>query len=170
MNFLILLDGAKGAGKSTVCDLLQLRLPNTFFTGYKQKPKEEDDRAMMNVAIQQVREHLNAGENVVIHNHLTAKRLQVFSQLGEECGAMVLKYHLTAPVEVLLQRLRQRDVSMGRETDEKRFHAVHRTQQAKDFSEFKSFDTTTLSPEAIAGRILRDIKGRTGHGAGGADA
>jgi thymidylate kinase len=158
MNFLILLDGAKGAGKSSVCDLLQPKLPNTFFTGYKQKPKEEDDLVMMDVATRQLREHLNAGENVVIHNHLTEKRLQAFSQLGEECGAVVLKYHLTAPVEVLLRRLRQRDTSMGRETDEKRFHAVHRTQQAKDFSGFKSFDTTILSSEDIAESILQDLK------------
>lgn len=162
---LILLDGAKGAGKSTISGLLKSALPGLMVLDWgtlwrrvsDTKPLHEDDPIVLEAAVQYVRSLLNSNANILLDNHLTEKRARAFDLVGKECGVRVLKYHLTAPPEVLLERVRQRDAKNGQPTDEERFHAMHRMQQSKDFSEFKAFDTTTLSPEAIAKSIVEDV-------------
>lgn len=164
-TYLILLDGAKGAGKSTVSNLLRDKLPGMVILDWgsmwrlisDQKPRDEDDAMVLEAAVQHVRSLLNSHTSALLDNHLTEKRMQSFDLLGKECGAQVLKYHLVAPPEILLSRVRQRDTERGQETNEERFHRMHQMQQSKDFSDFKTFNTTRMSPEAIADSIIKDL-------------
>ena len=164
-KYIIYLDGAKGVGKSTVCALLKKKLTETIFLDwgcvwrevYDKKPKDEDDILVLETAIRKVKSILESGVGVLLDNHLTNKRMQAFDFLAKECGVVVLKYHMTAPIEILLERVRARDLENGTLTNIERFYSMHKIQQDKDFSGFKVLDTTVLSPNDIANIIIKDV-------------
>jgi cytidylate kinase len=61
---------------------------------------------------------------------------------------------LTAPYEVLVERVRARDVTKGKELNLQRFDEVYKIVMHKDFSQYLVLDTSMLSVTQIAQKIM----------------
>lgn len=70
---------------------------------------------------------------------------------------MLYKFLLKAPYDTQLERVRQRDVIKGQETDENRFKNVHESLHNKSFEDFIIIETDKNSPEEVLNIILRNI-------------
>ncbi len=162
---LIILDGARGAGKSTTSALLKEKTENTVFIGLDlirnliTKSKAADDfNAIAFDAIFSVTDSfLSNGVNVVIDSGITKERDKKLKDIASKNGATVHMYYLSAPKEVLWERIQKRGQERGKMPDRERFDYTYGMQQAKDFSGFMEIDTTKNDPEQVAERIYSEV-------------
>ncbi len=163
---LILFDGPKGAGKTTIRKLLTVRLPSVVFLNLDrirvqiQRPNEsipDANARATEVLSKEIAVALDAGQTVFVDSGLTENRLRTLEAIGRERSIPILKYQLIAPVEILLDRVRTRDAEKGKPTNEARFKETYTLQQAKSTDGFTVFDTSILSAEEVAESIAKDI-------------
>jgi predicted kinase len=162
---LILLDGPKGAGKSTVSRALKERLPDAESLSLDAErsaipgalPNAEFNRQAFASLLHKAEALLARGGSVIVDCGLSKERLEELRALAAQQGASLHAYGLTAPAETLLARVRERDAAKGKVTDEARFHETYAVQQAKGTEGLTIFDTERLRPDDIAGAILSDI-------------
>ncbi len=163
---LILLDGTKGAGKTTVGGLLEKRLNGSEYLSLDvERNKLEDismDRTEQNkIAFENVLAEalrlLTSGNSVIVDCGLTPERVMSLESLAERTGVPVYKFLLKASYDTLLNRVRGRDASRGKGTDVPRFDEVYNIVHNKDFKGFTTINTDNVAPEAIAKQVIELI-------------
>lgn len=163
-TFIILLDGAKGAGKSTVSLLLKDELDNTAFFGLDlvrhlvsdAKANTKNNEIAYNVMFSMLESFLRQGVNVVIDSGVTEERLKKIQEIIEKNNVNFYFFHLSASKEVLWKRIQDRP--QCKNPDRERFEYIYDILHKKDFSDFEKIDTIQNSPEVITKQIYEKIK------------
>ncbi len=162
---LILLDGAKGAGKSTISALLKEKMENTVFIGLdmmrnlitKSKATDDFNAIAFDTIFSLTDSFLSNNVNVVIDSGITKERDKKLKEIAIKNSADIHMFYLSTPKEVLWERVQKRDEERNKIPDRERFDYTYSMQQDKDFSEFTEIDTTKFSPNEIADLILEKI-------------
>ncbi len=163
---IILLDGAKGAGKSTVSHLLAAHLPHAVFLSLDEErrvlPDQKKTRSELNqrafeIILEKTTTGLKKGLSIVIDCGLTEERVSILNNLANAKKADVHKFFLKASYDTLLERVRGRDQAKGNPTDEKRFEEVFNILHSKDFTGFTIIETSTLTPQEVIDKIVDSL-------------
>lgn len=165
-KFILLLDGAKGAGKTTVGEILSARLSNVTLLSldrerrslsHQERPIQERNKEAFENLKEQMKASLQKGVSVILDCGLTQARVSEIDSLAAPRKAAVRRFFLRASYPVLLERVRARDAVKGQETNEKRCEEVYSLLHAKDFTGFTILETETLAPREIAEEIMRQL-------------
>lgn len=165
-KFVILLDGTKGAGKTTTAKILIKHLPDSIIVSLDEErnaladqtgTKTERNKRAFEKLFEKGRSSLQEGTGLLIDCGLTPERLLRLEKLAREEDAQLHKVYLKAPHDTLLARVRARDRARGHATDEARFEEVYRLLASKDFSGFCVLESDKLGPDEIARRIIREL-------------
>jgi predicted kinase len=160
---IILLDGSKGAGKTSIGEMLIERLDDIHPLSLdverraladQNKSRTELNAEAFEVIARKARKLLEDGHNIVVDCGLTKERVDFFEQLSRDTKAKLYKFFLTAPRETLLKRVQARDAVHGGETNVERFDEVLKITHSKDFSDFNVIETDSLTLEEVAARIM----------------
>ena len=163
---LILLDGSKGAGKTSVSNILVKHLQATVSLSIdterhvllnQERSLTELNKEAFEVVVEKIASHLGKSLSVVVDCGLTQERVSRLENLARGKNAKVYRFFLDAPYEMLLERVRARDKSRGRQTDEKRFEEVFRIIHAKDLKTFQVIETDILTSEQISDKIISTL-------------
>ena len=163
---IIILDGAKGAGKSSVGEILIQKIKNAiilaFDTERKNLTNQERNRAeTSNETFERILEKGEAlilsGDTVIIDCGLTENRVSELEKLATKTNSKLYKFLLRADYETLLERVKERDSKNNKDTNVERFDEVYKIINNKEFSDFRVINTDTLRPSEIANIILGDI-------------
>jgi thymidylate kinase len=163
---IILLDGSKGAGKSTAGQLLSTYLDNSMYVSIDTERKlldrkegsiQERNREAFEVMMDKCAQYLNEGKNIIIDCGMIQDRVTRIELLAKNKGLPIYKFVLKASYEKQLERVRARDASKGNETDEDRFKEVHKAIHSKQFDNFTTIETEKLNPEEVVQVILSTV-------------
>lgn len=167
-NFIILIDGAIGAGKSTIGNLLHKKLKRTvvintdsikwFISDYKRGSKDNDINN--DVLARMCDEYLKNKLNLVIPQGFWGDRSYInpFIKLSKKHHAKLLIYHLDAPKEILHRRVGERKYQNVSPPSKSRVTGNIQKWKSKRMFIGKEFTTHTTSPESIVKEILIDLK------------
>ena len=162
---LILIDGPKGSGKSTLSNLLRSRLLDTEFFSLDSERgllsrtdsiENDNEKAFQNMA-EKSKVTFVLNKSVVIDSGLSAERIAVLEKLSREYDVHVHKFSLTAPYAVLYSRVEERGKIKGKDFDKNRFNYTLQAQQSKSFDDFCVIDSDKLSPQEILEVVLKHI-------------
>src|SRR3989338_894197 len=132
---LILLDGSKGAGKTSVSKIIMDNRPGLVYSGLDSErrslPNQAKSRRELNqdaftAMIEKAQKSLEAGKDVIIDCGLTSERIAIFEDLAKNTNSKLYKFFLKASYDTLLERVRLRDKASNRATDENRFDEVYK--------------------------------------------
>jgi broad-specificity NMP kinase len=161
-NKIIVLDGAKGSGKSTTSKLLRDTLKDYAFlsmdtqryaiSGSITNDYYNDLAFESMVAL--TRFYLSKNISVVIDSGLRNERLNILKILSEELTAKVILVYLSCPKEELWDRVKSRDEERGKISNKERFDYVYEVQQSKDFKNHIEIDTSENKPESVVRSII----------------
>jgi predicted kinase len=160
---IIVLDGSKGAGKSSVSEILLQKIENVAFLSFDNERKLLPVRDKMTSGvhtepfeniIKKAREFLKSGKNLVIDCGLTKGRVLELEQMALDFNTKLYKFLLKASYETLLGRVVSRDQAKGQETNLERFKEVHDIVYLKEFKDFNIIETDELKIEEVAGKVL----------------
>lgn len=164
---IILLDGSKGAGKTSVSKILTERLddlrPLSLDIERRALPNQDKSRTELNkeafeMITHKARQLLEDGHNIVVDCGLLKERIDFFEQLSHATETKLYKFFLKASRETLLNRVRSRDAVYGNETNVERFDEVFKIVHDKDFDDFTVIETDALSVEEVAAGIIKVLK------------
>ena len=159
----IVLDGAKGAGKSSVSKILMGRLDNAIFLSldnerhalkYPNGNRKELNRQAFENILEKAKEVLRDKANIIIDCGLTEERSLKLDLLALDTNTKLYKFFLKAHHDTLLDRVRLRDATKGIMSDRKRFEETYDLTTSKDLKNFIIIETDELSIESIAKKIL----------------
>jgi thymidylate kinase len=164
---IILLDGSKGAGKTSVGALLIKEINDASILSLdierRALPNKEKSRTELNteafeIIMEKARDLLGGGHNIIVDCGLLKERIQRFEDLSWETHTKLYKFFLKASHDTLLGRVRSRDRMHGNDTNVERFEEVYKIVHDKDFSDFIVIDTDELSAEDVARAIIKEIQ------------
>jgi len=162
--YIILLDGPKGSGKTSVARLLKEKLPQVDFLSLDEERRKipnarattEFNRQAFDIILSKIESAFDSGRGIVLDSGLSRVRVEAIEAIAQKCAASIFKYALIAPRDVLLSRVRARDEKKSKATDEERFMYTYTQQQSKDFHDFTVFDTSNTLSVDIAAKILNE--------------
>jgi predicted kinase len=161
---IILLDGSKGAGKTSVGALLIKELNDAFILSLdierralpdKAKSRTELNKKAFEIIMKKAITLLSEGHGIVVDCGLTNERVQGFEELSRETHTKLYKFFLKASHDTLLERVRSRDRAGGGNTDVERFEDVYKIVHDKDFKDYITIETDALSVEQVAKTIIK---------------
>lgn len=160
---LILLDGSKGAGKTTAGELLAEQFAITFLSLDNERraladptgSRAERNKKAFEILLDKGAALLGGGEHLIIDCGLTPERIERLEKLSADTPAQMYRFLLRAPYATQLERVRARDESKGHPTDEERFAEVHAIVHAKGSDGAIVIDTEYLESPAVAAEIAR---------------
>ena len=164
-KFLILIDGPKGSGKSTLSNLLKNRLQDTEYFSLDTERGllkrtgsiENDNKAAFQNMVEKSKAAFALDKRVVIDSGLSAERIAILENLSRDCNVQFHKFSLIAPYDILHSRVRERDENRGKDFDKNRFDYTLQAQQSKSFDGFTIIDSDKLSPQEILEVVLKHI-------------
>jgi len=156
-NYLILIDGPKGAGKSTLSELLEKNLANTEFFSIdgerklieKSGDRDADNKRVFAVIVEKVVKVFEQQKNVVVDSAVFDDRLGVLENIAKKYGVNLYKFSLTASPETLRTRVKEREESKGKKFDSNRFDHTLKVVQNKSLEDFHVLDSDKLSPQEL---------------------
>jgi len=163
---IILLDGSKGAGKTSVGALLIKEINDASILSLdierralpdKEKSRTELNKEAFEIIMKKAITLLSGGHNIVVDCGLTKERVQRFESLSRETSTKLYRFFLKASHDILLERVRSRDRVYGNDTNVERFEEVYKIVHDKDFADSAIIDTDTLSVEDVAKAIIKTI-------------
>jgi predicted kinase len=163
---IILLDGSKGAGKTSVAAFLIKEINDASILSLdierralpdKEKSRTELNKEAFEIIMRKGISLLGDGHSIVVDCGLTKERVQRFEDLARDAHTKLYKFFLKALHDTLLERVRSRDRMHGNDTNVERFEEVFKIVHDKDFSDFIMIDTDELSAENVAGAIIKKI-------------
>jgi len=164
-NYVILLDGPKGAGKSTLSELLGKSLNISCFGIDKERNLLErtdsitnDNERAFEAILNKLEAVVGSGKSAVIDCGVTERRLNALESFAKKQGITLYKFSLTAPYRVLRSRVQIRDATRGKTFNAERFNVIYRALRAKSFADFYMIDSERLSQqemlEAVRSKIV----------------
>ena len=165
---IILLDGAKGSGKTTIGTALKNRLRDAEFLSLDEirraipnaRATAEYNQIAFDELLQKLKRMILGGDSVIIDCGVTKEKLSSLEKVAKILGVKIHKYSLTASPEVLFKRVVKRDMGDGKTTNKERFDYVYDILQSKDFVDYTKIDTCESSPKEIINKILRSINNK----------
>ncbi|MFA5131772.1 MAG: AAA family ATPase [Candidatus Paceibacterota bacterium] len=164
---IILLDGSKGAGKSTtaklLCDVLNnsvslsIDSERALLVNQEEKTIQERNKEAFEILLHKCSSFVDEDKTVVIDCGLIAERVLQMEKLAEEKSVSLHKFLLKASYDTQLERVRERDTLKGKETDVDRFKKIHDSLHSKSFEDFISIETDKNNPEEVVNMILSNI-------------
>lgn len=171
-QFLLLIDGPMGGGKSTVADLLKSRLENVLFTGldrlkwsiagFDRSP--EANKLVAHLVESLTRTALEEGISVCVEQgFMRAEYMEPYLAMAKEFGVKPLVYQVEAPRDVLLQRLAPRKTPVEAKTP----MTLEKIEKNLDnyfenkYSHAKVIDSQNFNPEQIVEIIFRELPSAT---------
>lgn len=157
---IILLDGSKGAGKTSVGKILAQKLGAMYLSldverralnNEKQNSPEPNREAFENL-LEKTKKFLSEGD-LIIDCGLTQERVEKLDTLAVD--TKIYKFLLRAHRDTELERVRHRDSAKNKKTDVGRFNEVHHIVHSKEFKDFKVIETDRLEPDEIANEIIK---------------
>lgn len=164
-KFILLLDGSKGSGKTTIGTALKNRLQNAELLSLDEirraipnaSATAEYNQMAFNKLLQKLRQVILSGNSVIIDCGVTKEKLSSLEEVAKILEVKLHKYFLTASPEILLNRVVKRDIKNGKITNKERFDYVYNILRSKDFIGYTEIDTYTLSPKEITEEMLRSV-------------
>lgn len=165
MSFLILIDGQKGSGKSTLSELLKQKLSNTEFFSLDVERKQltrtdsidNDNKRAFKLITEKLKDMFEQDRNAVLDMGISEVRLKVLETISSQHLVQLYKFSLTAPYDILHSRVKDRDKSRGKDFNKNRFDYTINVQQSKSFTGFTILDSDKLSPEEICERVVMTV-------------
>lgn len=157
-NWVVALDGSKGAGKSTTVALFKKLHPDVsdisldfvrsdigiVGTSFKK------NKIAFEEVKRRVFEILKSGDNVILDCGLNEYRIKEIRSIAAQAEAKVVFIFLSAPYDVLIDRVKKRDEAKGKIFNIDRFDEVYKIVMGKDFSKFTVVDTADKPvPEVV---------------------
>lgn len=160
--WLIVLDGPKGAGKTTTIrsflelapDTIVLSLDVERHSSQASGSLGERNKVAFEVIKEKLEVSLGKSNNVIIDCGLDDYRIKCLKAISQDFGLRPQLIFLTAPYEELLQRVQKRNMQDNKVFSKERFDEVYEIVHRKDLAQYKVFDTTKFSPSEIAGALL----------------
>ncbi len=165
-QFVLLVDGMSGGGKTTVTRLLANKLPRTAVVGFDKIKKfvsdfergARDNQIAREVITVMVQKYLDLGLSVIIeHPFKTEEEIEFYTKLAGERGIPCHKFQLHADPHIALQRVVSRTKENNGDLTEERARRNISLFQPREHLGFKVIDTTNIKPEDIAEIILKEI-------------
>lgn len=164
-KYLILLDGPKGAGKSTLSELLEKTLSHTEFFGIDKERNllqrtdsiTDDNERAFQAILGKLEIAFEQSKNAVIDCGVTQKRLDTIEALVKKYHFSLHKFSLTAPYNVLRLRVEKRDNEKGKVFNQERFDVIYKALQSKPFDDFCMIDSDKLSPQEMLEVVLSKV-------------
>lgn len=168
-KFIVILDGPMGSGKSTVGKLLADKLKRTalihedrikwFISDFKRSKR--DNAIVRAVLIEMCKEYLKHNINLVVPQGFMEKRRPIapFLAMARKNKCRILVYHLNAPRNILLKRIKDRKKSKEIRTPiaKTRIHRNIRAWRKNRYVIGKEFQTDKMSAKKISKEILKEI-------------
>ncbi|HLC55721.1 MAG TPA: AAA family ATPase [Candidatus Nanoarchaeia archaeon] len=168
-NFLIIIDGTIGAGKSTTANLLHKKLNGTalisldkikhFISGVKIDDFEKI-RLASEIGSIITKEYLKRRINVIVEKSFTQERyVKDFLKMINKKGINILIYQIDAPFETRKLRVKQRTALKGGtkiSLSKLKRNTLHF--QNLRYKKAKIFDSNKMGPMQIVNKILQDLK------------
>jgi cytidylate kinase len=164
---IILLDGSKGAGKTTTGELLLKYIENSVYLGIdverRDIPMEDGNRSKRNEEafdkiIEKANKYLDEGKNLIIDCGLVEDKFLRINALGVSRNIPVYKFLLKASYQTQLDRVLSRDTTKDAQLEEKRFKEIHTPIHSKSFENFTTIETDKLNPIEVIDLILKTLK------------
>jgi len=163
---IILLDGSKGAGKTSVGALLIKEINDASILSLdierralpdKEKSRTELNKEAFEIIMRKGISLLGDGHSVIVDCGLTKERVQRFEDLARDAHTKLYKFFLKASHDTLLERVRSRDRIHGGDTNVERFEEVFKIVHDKDLKDFIVIETDRLSAEDVANAIIKVV-------------
>lgn len=163
---IILLDGSKGAGKTSTSEILLQNLENTIYLGIdkerrklpiENKSRRELNKEAFEIILIKAKEALLDGKNIIIDCGLIPERIIKFENISKTTNVKLYKFFLKARKDTLLDRVRARDKVSNKDTNIERFNEVYDIIHSKPFNGFNIIETDKLKIGEIADIILNVI-------------
>lgn len=167
--YMIIIDGPMGSGKTTIANLLNMKLKRTahlsidrikfFVSDFKRGT--EDNAITSAVLLKMIDEYINQGVNVLIAQGVYKKEyLLPYLKIAKKNKLNVFLYQLEAPKKVLLERISSRPIPSDAKTPVSKARILKNLKLWEENRQTfeKVFDTNLFSSETIIKLILRDIK------------
>jgi predicted kinase len=168
-QFILLIDGPMGGGKTTIANILKTKVTNVMFSGqdrikwsianFSRSPTENKIAADMVFSM---------GKTALINNlsvcieqgFMRAEYVQPYLDLAKEFKVRFLMFQIEAPKEVLLKRLTLRPAPV----EAKEPMTIEKIKENLDtyfthkYQKAKVIDSENKTPEVIAEIILKELK------------
>lgn len=161
-NYIGVADWSKWAGKSSVlAEIMKksnevsivLSLDEIRRKAQMTATRENNNKAYQEL-IRQAKIWIKDWKNVFIDCGLIQEKLEILENTSKELDVPLYKFFLDWPYEVLMDRVRQRDLKDGKVFNEERFDMLYKVLRQKEFTDYIFFDTTEHLPEEIANQII----------------
>jgi predicted kinase len=164
-SLLILIDGPKGSGKSTLSEFLKRKLSNTEFLSLDAERKlltrtdsrDDDNRRAFQVIIKKLINTFQQKRNAVIDMGISEERVQELEKITNQHAVQMQKFSLIAPYDVLHSRVKERDTARGKVFEKNRFEYTLQVNQSKSFTGFTILDSDRLSPQDMCDKVMETI-------------
>lgn len=170
-KFIVILDGPMGSGKSTIGEIVAKKLKRTalvnedkikwFISDFRRSKK--DNAIVRAVMIEMCKEYLRQGISLVVAQGFFKNRrpLSPFVSMAKKSRSRLFVYHLDAPKNILLERIKGRKKLGHARTPiaKTRIHRNIRAWKANRYSVGKDFQTDKMSASKIGKEILTEVVG-----------
>ncbi len=166
-QFLLLIDGMTGAGKTTTTHFLAKVLPRTAIIGMDKVKRfvsdfergERDNAIAREIVLEMARKYLALGLSVIIDQPFnTVEEIQQYQSLASDCGARFYKYQLFTTPELAFTRITERQKEKEDKVPEERIKRNISLFQKRDDLGFITIDTSHLEPRVASELILEKIR------------
>jgi predicted kinase len=165
-QFLLLMDGMSGGGKTTVTKLLADKSPRTAIVGFDKIKKfvsdfergPRDNQIAREVTMVMAEKYLDLGLSVIVeHPFKTEEEIDFYTKIADEREMPCYKFQLHADPDIALQRVVARTKKNNGDLTEERAKRNISLFQPRQHLGFKVIDTTNVEPQKIAEIILNEI-------------
>lgn len=165
-QFILLLDGMTGAGKTTTTKLLAKALPRTAIIGMDKIKKfisdfergERDNAIARDLVFEMTKYYLDRGLSVIIEQPFKSEDEVVrYEKLADSHSLSCYKFQLFATPEIAYNRVLSRQKDFEDKVPEERILRNISLFQKKDYLGFTVIDTSDIKEDASAHTILQKI-------------